>query len=171
MRDQPGANDTLRSCAVALLLLALSGCRSGPTPVADPAPPPSIPKVTSVPDALRQTLNLSPFYQKYLDAAGFPVLGSDKVSDQAMLEARWILLQMTAHRPEILQVMATNRARLVVMAHNEYTTDVPEHANRTPKVFWDRRARGLGGRVCSCGEENLLCFPGDPYATENILIH
>ena len=23
----------------------------------------------------------------------------------------------------------------------------------------------------SCGEENLLCFPGDPYATENILIH
>jgi cyclophilin family peptidyl-prolyl cis-trans isomerase len=41
----------------------------------------------------------------------------------------------------------------------------------TPKVFWDRRARGLGGRIASCAEENLLCFPGDPYATENILIH
>jgi hypothetical protein len=25
--------------------------------------------------------------------------------------------------------------------------------------------------VCSCGEENLLGFPGDPYAAENILIH
>jgi hypothetical protein len=24
---------------------------------------------------------------------------------------------------------------------------------------------------CSCGEENLLCYPGDPYSTENILIH
>ena len=24
---------------------------------------------------------------------------------------------------------------------------------------------------CSCGEENLLCYPGDPYPTENILIH
>ena len=23
----------------------------------------------------------------------------------------------------------------------------------------------------SCGEENLLCLPGDPYDTENILIH
>ena len=25
--------------------------------------------------------------------------------------------------------------------------------------------------VASCGEENLLCFPGDPYEEENILIH
>ena len=24
---------------------------------------------------------------------------------------------------------------------------------------------------CSCGEENLLAYPGDPYAAENILIH
>jgi hypothetical protein len=67
--------------------------------------------------------------------------------------------------------MATNRARLVVMACNEYTTDIPEQANRTPKIYWDRRARGLGGRPCSCAEENLLNFPNDPYSTENILIH
>ncbi len=34
---------------------------------------------------------------------------------------------------------------------------------------------GLGGSehdpYCSCGEENLLGYPGDPYAAENILIH
>jgi peptidyl-prolyl cis-trans isomerase A (cyclophilin A) len=29
----------------------------------------------------------------------------------------------------------------------------------------------LGGSPVSCGEENLLAFPGDPYATENLLIH
>jgi cyclophilin family peptidyl-prolyl cis-trans isomerase len=44
-----------------------------------------------------------------------------------------------------------------------------------PKVFWDRRARGLGATlrspVVSCAEENLLCHPNDPYSTENILIH
>ena len=131
----------------------------------------SNPKVTEVPKALRESLDLDPFYQKYLDAGGLPVLGSTNVSDHAMLEARWILLHMLSHRPEILPVMATNRARLVVMAYNEYTTDVPEQANRAPKVFWDRRARGLGGRVASCGEENLLNFPGDPYSTENILVH
>jgi peptidyl-prolyl cis-trans isomerase A (cyclophilin A) len=38
-------------------------------------------------------------------------------------------------------------------------------------VFLDRRARGLGGRVCSCAEENLLGYPNDPYSTENILVH
>ncbi len=41
--------------------------------------------------------------------------------------------------------------------------------------WWDRRARGLGGSetdpIASCAEENLLCFEGDPYAAENILIH
>ena len=144
-------------------LLGLAGCASTHTTVK--------PKVTPVPEPLRASLNLSPFYQKYIDAGGLPVLGSTNVSDYALLEARWLLLHMLSHRPEILPVMATNRARFVVMAHNEYTTDVPEQANMTPKVFWDRRARGLGGRLASCGEENLLSFAGDPYSTENILVH
>lgn len=128
-------------------------------------------RVGPVPPSVRAFLNLPGFYQQYVDAGGLPVLSSTNVSDYAMLEARWILLQMLSHRPEILQVMATNRARLVVMAHNEYTTDVPEQADMAPRVFWDRRARGLGGRLASCGEENLLNFPGDPYPTENILVH
>jgi hypothetical protein len=45
----------------------------------------------------------------------------------------------------------------------------------SPKDFWDARARGLGGSetdpYCSVAEENLLCYPGDPYALESILIH
>jgi hypothetical protein len=61
------------------------------------------------------------------------------------------------------------------MAHDELTTDVPEHKTLEPGKWWDRRARGLGAskeRPCvSCAEENLLGFPGDPYATENILVH
>jgi cyclophilin family peptidyl-prolyl cis-trans isomerase len=152
-----------------LLMLGTWGDSTGRA--AESANPSSPPSVGPVPDTIRDFLNLPPFYQKYLDAGGLPVLGSTNVSDYALLEARWILLQMLAHRPEILQVMGTNRARFVVMAHNEYTTDVPEQATRSPKVFWDRRARGLGGRIASCGEENLLSYPGDPYATENILIH
>ncbi len=131
----------------------------------------TVASVESVPASLRDSLNLAPFYQKHLSAAGLPVLGSTNVSDYAMREAAWIVQHMLSHRPEILRVMATNRARLVVMAYNEYTTDVPEQAGRSPKVYWDRRARGLGGRICSCAEENLLCFLGDPYSTENILIH
>jgi len=65
--------------------------------------------------------------------------------------------------------------RFAVMAYDELTTNVPEHSDLSPAKYWDRRARGLGATVrrpaVSCGEENLLQFPGDPYSTENILIH
>jgi alpha-glucosidase len=51
------------------------------------------------------------------------------------------------------------------------TTDVPEQRNMTPKDYWDKRARGLGGKLTSCGEENLLNLKGDRYPRENILVH
>lgn len=127
--------------------------------------------VRPVSDELRERAKLALFYQKHIDLDGFPVLGSSNVSDYAMLEAAWIVRQMLTNRSDILRALATNDARLVVMAHNEYTTDIPEQANMTPQVYWDRRARGLGGRIASCAEENMLCFPGDPYSTENILVH
>ena len=127
--------------------------------------------VGAVPESLRRELKLDAFYQKHIDLDGFPVLGSSNVSDYAMREAAWVVRQMLTNRTDILHALATNNARLVVMAHTEYTTDIPEQAGMTPKVYWDRRARGLGGRIASCAEENLLCFPGDPYSTENILVH
>src|SRR5262249_13550872 len=71
--------------------------------------------------------------------------------------------------------IATNKVRLAVMAWNEFTTDIPEHSDLKTQVYWDRRARGLGATrarpAVSCAEENILCYPGDPYAAENILIH
>lgn len=124
-----------------------------------------------VPDAVRSEFELSPFYQKYVDVNGFPVAGSAKVSDAALCEAAWILRHMLGRRSDILRALVGQNVHLVVMAWNEYTTDVPEHSRLEPKVFWDRRARGLGGNPVSCAEENLLCYPGDPYAKENILIH
>jgi hypothetical protein len=78
-------------------------------------------------------------------------------------------------------------ARLCIIAYDEFTTDLPEFeniGNDSPeenyqgvgrKNWWDARARGTGGSAtdsfCSCGEENLLGYPGDPYEKENILIH
>lgn len=155
------------ACAGLLMVGGLVGCETAKPSSLGPAAA----KVGAVPDPVRQSLKLGSFYQKHLDAAGLPVLGSTNVSDFALLEARWILTHMLSHRPEILRAMATNGNRVVVMAYNEYTTDLPEQADMKPKVFWDRRARGLGGDLTSCGEENLLNFPGDPYFTENILIH
>jgi len=61
----------------------------------------------------------------------------------------------------------------MVMAPTEMTTDVPEQRRlkNDPRTDWDKRARGLGGKLSSCGEENLLNLKGDRYRQENILIH
>lgn len=120
-------------------------------------------------------MNLDPFYRKYISAGGYPIVASDKVSDYALREAAWLVNLMLAERPDIRKAMVDSGSRLIVMACSEFTTDVPEHSHLRPKDFWDARARGLGGSredpVCSCGEENVLAYRGDPYSKECILIH
>ena len=137
-------------------------------PVQDPAPAVG---VGPVPEQLRLERDLDPFYGKHCAVEGFPILGSMRVSDAALREAAWIVRRVLADRDDVLHALAENGVHLVVMAHDEYTTDVPEHSRLEPAVYWDRRARGLGGSPVSCAEENLLTYPGDPYSTENILIH
>jgi cyclophilin family peptidyl-prolyl cis-trans isomerase len=171
IRSGPGVHKVLGLWLVVLITASLVGCAHATGEHGPRAAALTVPPVSSVPDSIREEYKLSPFYQKYIDAHGLPVVGSTNVSDYAMREATWIITHMLQLRPEILTIMGTNHARLVVMAHSEYTTDLPEQADRKPKVFQDRRSRGLGGRVCSCAEENLLCFPNDPYAAENILVH
>ena len=39
------------------------------------------------------------------------------------------------------------------------------------REYWNKRARGMGGTVTSCAEENLLGYPGTRYYGENILVH
>ena len=131
--------------------------------------------VGPVPTALRQDWKLDAFYEKHVDLRGFPILGSAKVSDHALLEAAWIIEYMLEGRPDVLDTLVKARVRCCVMAHDEVTTDVPEHRTLEPGKWWDRRARGLGPSVerpcISCAEENLLGFPGNPYGSENILVH
>lgn len=133
-------------------------------------------------------MQLDSFYTKYLSADGFPIVASAQVNDYALREAAWLIRQMLAQRPDVRQAMIEGGSQLSIIAWNEFTCDVPEYrrmghernnGRQIPGVsardFWDARARGLGGSatdpVCSCGEENLLGYPGDPYRAENILIH
>ncbi len=128
-----------------------------------------------VPEEIRARFSLDDFYQKAVVLDDFPIVASASVSDAAMREAAWIVGRMTEHRPEIRTALSESGTRLAVMAHSEYTTDIPEHASLKPRVYWDRRARGLGATrqapAVSCGEENLLGYEGDPYWNENICIH
>jgi uncharacterized protein (DUF885 family) len=129
------------------------------------------PKVTEVPEAVRERYHLDKgFYKKHLDYKGFSILGSAKVSDEALFEARYLIDQLLGEREDILNAMIKSGCRFMVMAPTEMTTDVPEQRN-WDKAYWDKRARGMGGKLSSCGEENLLNLKGDRYNRENILIH
>jgi hypothetical protein len=135
----------------------------------------SVLRVTVPPAEVVQALNLSPFYAKHVDVAGFSVVSSAKVADAALLEAAWLIRHELEGRDDILQALAHNKVRFAVMARDEFTTTIPEHSTLRPAQYWDKRARGVGASperpAVSCGEENLLGYAGDPYATENILIH
>jgi len=126
------------------------------------------------------------FYTQQASAGGFPVVASDKVSPYALKEAVYIIDMMLSKRPDVREAMVKSGARLSILAHNEFTCDQPEWAwlaeekeegieNLSARDFRDARARGMGGSItdpyCSCAEENLLAYEGDPYSTENILIH
>ncbi len=129
------------------------------------------PKVTAVPEAVVKRFKLdTAFYKKHIDYKGFSILSSDKVSDAALLEARRLIDHLLGEREDILKAMIADGCRFMVMAPTEMTTDVPEQRHMN-KAYWDRRARGLGGKLSSCGEENLLNLKGDRYRHENILIH
>lgn len=132
-------------------------------------------KVSPVSDSVRQEFKLSPFYQKQILIEGFPVVASDKVNDAAVIESAVIVRGMLDGRDDIFKAMAKAHVRLAVMSCSERTCDIPEHSDLTPKAYWNRRARGLGASherpAVSCAEENVLCCKGDPYSTENILVH
>jgi alpha-glucosidase len=156
-------------------LLMLTALAAPPTGA---APPDAVEngklKVTEIPEAVIKKFDLdTTFYKKYVDYKGFSILSSAKVSDEALLEARYLIDQLLHDREDILKGLIRRGCRFMVMAPTEMTTDVPEqrHLKNDPKTNWDRRARGLGGKLSSCGEENLLNLKGDRYGRENILIH
>lgn len=126
------------------------------------------------------------YYVQSVSAQGFPIVASSKVNPYALKEAEYLVNMMLAKRPDVREAMIKSGARMCIMARDEFTTDLPEFARladeRIPgfdgidaKDYWDARARGLGGSetdpYCSVAEENLLGYPGDPYESENILIH
>jgi len=145
-----------------LLLLFAVATACAADPVGEVAAPPA-------------ELKLDPFYKKYIAAQGLPIVASGAVNDYALKEVAYLANLMLAKRPDVRAAMIANGSRVIVMGYQEFTSQFPEYARLKPRDFWDARARGLGGSatdpVCSCAEENMLGFPGDPYASENIFIH
>lgn len=119
---------------------------------------------------------IDPFYEKYLDARGLPVLSTADVSDTALRTACAIVANMLSLRQDLRDAMAALDMRVVVIGRDQVTTDIPEYANlyqTNPGPDWDS-FRGVGATVAtpvtSAGEENLMCDQGEPYAGVNVLV-
>jgi len=129
----------------------------------------SVSYVTKVPISFK----FSPFYQKYLNASGIPIIGSADVSDEAFYKTREIVLMMLSKSPMMKAKMIENNSRIAIIGKNQELTDMPEY-NQLDKSI-NNRARGLGGWIdfplTSCGEENILGLSADRYKGEDILIH
>jgi hypothetical protein len=150
--------------------------------------------ISKLPDSLK----LDPFYKKYTNANGIPIVSSERVPDAALLIARDIVNFMLLKRPDIRRELIHRGSRVMVMAENEMEMDLPERrywkkpekydsrltpferenydkpggiASMTDKGYWNQRARGMGGNEVSCAEENLLGYAGTRYYGENILVH
>jgi len=156
----------------------------------------SQPRVPLMPDyvvfsvtAPPAALELDPFYKKYVDALGIPVVTSDKVPDAALLAARDIVQFMLANRPDLRKELIRKKWKLAIMAETEVTYDIPEHrkfrllpkidderltpqqrenyhkpggvGTMTGEQYWNVRGRGFGGEPD--GENTTSC------AEENLL--
>lgn len=116
---------------------------------------------------------LHPFYRACVHLDGMLVAGSGKVRPAAIVEAARIARDMTAARPDVRGVLAQQGFFIGIMAVDEVTTDIPEHAHLAddPSTDWDERARGLGGNPTTAGEENALCLDDDRYRGESLVVH
>jgi len=172
-RGLPGiATAGAATAAAAVAVLAGSGCDAGRTkqlggdyPAASCAATP-----TDAP------ADFDPFFEKYLDGNGIPVLASAAVSDDAVRTACIIVVRMLSKRDDVRQAMIGQQMRVAIIGRNEVTTDIPEYRNLNsmfPQQDWNR-LRGVGATimipVSSVGEENLLCLQDDIFSGEKLLV-
>ena len=140
--------------------------------------------VTAVLGPVPESLGVSPFYKKYVDANGIPVIASDAVPDAALLVARDIVNSMLTARPDLRKALIARKWRTGVIAEVEMTMDIPEYSrmkrpgapagepvNQADRDYHANRSRGLGGNPTTGAEENLLGYPGTRYWGEHIFVH
>jgi hypothetical protein len=175
MGDLPCGHSPPRRAALAALAAAasLGGCDAGSTKIIGGDYPAPSCDVVAAPPA-----GVDPFYQKYRDANGIPVLSSAAVADTALVSACLVVVRMLSARDDVRQTMIGQQMRVAVIARNEVTTDLPDYRNLYTlfpnEEDWDV-LRGVGATVMipvsSAGEENVLCQDDDPNAGENMLVH
>ena len=117
-----------------------------------------------------------------VDFHGIPIKAHQIVADEALLAAydrlSMLLSNLLVRQPLVLSNLISARAELHIIGRDQVTTDLPEwrHDKGKPLAEYkgltrDERTRGMGGRLTSCGEENLLKLQKDRYRGRDICLH
>jgi alpha-glucosidase len=118
------------------------------------------------------------FFSKVLYYRGIPIKSSKEVSDEALFAARDRLSMMLSNLPVVCDNLRSAHAQLHIIGRAQVTSDLPEWRSEKGKplpeyngLTIDQRTRGMGGRIASCGEENLLHLDADRYKGRDICVH
>jgi hypothetical protein len=125
--------------------------------------------VSEIPEAIRDEWAVDPFYQKYADANGIPILSSNAPPDRALTLACQLVIEMVSMRDDVRQALIDNHTFFAMLGADEPTNDIPEYSYLPDSI--DERARGLGGNPGVCAEESILCGPMDRWRGESICVH
>jgi alpha-glucosidase len=118
------------------------------------------------------------FFSKLLDFHGIPIKAHAVVSNEALYAAYGRLSLLLSNQPMVISNLAAAGAELHIIGRDQVTTDLPEWRHDKGKpldeyhgLTRDQRTRGMGGRLTSCGEENLLKLEKDRYRGRDICLH
>lgn len=118
------------------------------------------------------------FFSKQLSFKGIPIKAHQVVSDAALYVAFDRVTMMLNHQPVIVSNLVAAKVELHIIGKDQVTTDLPEWRADKGKplpeyngLTRDERTRGMGGRLVSCGEENLLQLETDRYHGRDICVH
>ncbi len=113
------------------------------------------------------------YYKKLTLAREFPIFGSSKVSDEALLAANDIVRKMFAYRHDVLKAMIVDGARLVVLGRDERLSDLPEYlASANVPGFDDVRYADYSPdrKLMVVPEENVLGLGSDRFAGKSMVV-
>jgi len=163
VRDMDGAPHKRVAGAVlffaAITLSMVSGLAGG-----NKSAPAARPKINALEPPEKE------FFAKEVLYENIPIKAPGVVVDEALYAAYGNLSRILTNLPMIASNLVAAGGELHIIGRDQVTTDLPEwrHDKGKPLAEYngltrDQRTRGMGGRLTSCGEENLLKLQKDKY--------
>lgn len=176
----PTLTPTFEPTVVATIVpTSQSANAAGSEDFGEAAPAPAFPVMVSrcIVAPVTPDMGFDPFYTKYCDFNGLPIVASSDTPDTALQQAWVLAANVYYNRPDVVTSLVNQGFQISIIAENQVITDVPELAYLAEDATLNvNQYRGYDKvleepRVIAIGADNLLCSPNDAYFGENILVN